>query len=74
MDRLDREGQPHFYVGDVKRYNIDAVIAWHRERTARAMSQRSGARTASAATSGAEPGAAGGHGSGVRLLSRRRTG
>jgi hypothetical protein len=33
IDRLDREGQPHVRVGDVKRYCVADVVAWHRERT-----------------------------------------
>src|SRR5262252_5604119 len=34
VDRHDREGQPHLYIGDVKRYDAAAVLAWHRERSA----------------------------------------
>jgi hypothetical protein len=34
VDRHDREGQPHIYIGDVKRYDASAVMAWHRERSA----------------------------------------
>lgn len=34
VDRHDREGQPHLYIGDVKRYDASAVMAWHRERSA----------------------------------------
>ena len=34
VDRLDREGQPFVRVGDVKRYNMTEVLAWHRARTA----------------------------------------
>ena len=33
VDRHDREGQPHIYIGDVKRYDASAVMAWHRERS-----------------------------------------
>ncbi|MFT3769645.1 MAG: tyrosine-type recombinase/integrase [Minicystis sp.] len=32
VDRLDREGQPFIRVGDVKRYDLAAVLAWHRDR------------------------------------------
>jgi hypothetical protein len=34
VDRLDREGQPYVRIGDAKRYDVAAVMAWHRERTA----------------------------------------
>lgn len=34
VDRLDREGQPYVRIGDAKRYDVGAVFAWHRERTA----------------------------------------
>jgi hypothetical protein len=35
VDRLDREGQPHVRIGDAKRYDLAAVLAWHRERSER---------------------------------------
>jgi hypothetical protein len=34
IDRLDREGQPFVRVGDAKRYDLAAVLAWHRDRPA----------------------------------------
>ena len=34
VDRLDREGQPYVRIGDAKRYDVAAVLAWHRERPA----------------------------------------
>lgn len=34
VDRLDKEGQPHVRIGDAKRYDVAAVLAWHRERSA----------------------------------------
>ncbi len=33
IDRLDREGQPFFKVGDGKRYDPSVVLEWHRDRT-----------------------------------------
>ena len=33
LDRLDKDGQPHFRIGDAKKYDLVAVIAWHRART-----------------------------------------
>jgi hypothetical protein len=62
IDRLDREGQPYLRVGDAKRYDLAAVHAWHRERSA--PSEPAAPATLPPAP---EP-------SGVRLLSRRRGG
>jgi hypothetical protein len=56
IDRLDREGQPHVRIGDAKRYDVAAVLAWHRERSARADAPEAGPIALS----------------GVKLLSRRR--
>lgn len=39
IDRLDREGQPHVRIGDAKRYDVAAVLAWHRERPAPAVAR-----------------------------------
>jgi hypothetical protein len=33
IDRLDREGQPYVRVGDAKKYDVAAVVTWHRQRT-----------------------------------------
>jgi hypothetical protein len=35
IDKYDREGQPHYYVGDSKRYVLADVLAWHAERAAK---------------------------------------
>ena len=35
IDRLDRDGQPFIRVGDAKRYELTAVLDWHRARTAK---------------------------------------
>jgi hypothetical protein len=67
IDRLDREGQPHVRIGDAKRYDLAAVLLWHRERSAEAPPSALG-----------PPGSPRSHApvalSGVRLLSVRRRG
>jgi hypothetical protein len=65
IDRLDREGQPFLRVGDVKRYDLATVHAWHRERSVPV--PPSAPPHAAAPLPAPEP-------SGVRLLSRRRGG
>jgi hypothetical protein len=62
IDRLDREGQPFVRVGDAKRYDVTAVLAWHRERSAQATEPP----TVPPSSVPAAP-------SGVRCLSRSRT-
>jgi hypothetical protein len=32
VNRLDHQGQPHLRIGDTKKYDVDAVLAWHRNR------------------------------------------